>query len=436
MAKKRPRTKLSRNSPRQRNTAKTQPEYWRKRLFRNSFTYRGKRREVAHWSVKIQHQGERKTFSLRDTDPNRAAKQACDLFNSIVSRGWDSVLSAYGHAGARREAAVRSGFDPAHWAERLVQRKYTEAFRSGTANEFSVRIEHEAISRFFPLGTGPRRIAATRAARIYRALVKDGWLMANKLFARELSVAFRWADSPLAWTYTTLHTQPIVSRSLPRPLDSRSGTLNVAIAESDDSLRHALAWCINQEDGCRCVRAFATGKTALDEMRCHPVHLLLVSENLADQSGAECLKQLGKAAPSVAGLPFSIYEDAEELFESCPGGASSYLFRRTPATRLLEPLAAAQEHRSFGRQEMANSIRQFFAAAIATLPFGGSAHELNSLTRREHEILGLLSKGHPDKEIATLLRISTWTVHGHLKKIFEKLKAHNRTDAVVKYLNK
>jgi DNA-binding CsgD family transcriptional regulator len=41
-----------------------------------------------------------------------------------------------------------------------------------------------------------------------------------------------------------------------------------------------------------------------------------------------------------------------------------------------------------------------------------------------------------DKEIAETLGISGWTVHGHLKKIFDKLGVHTRTEAAVKYLHK
>jgi DNA-binding NarL/FixJ family response regulator len=242
----------------------------------------------------------------------------------------------------------------------------------------------------------------------------------------------------MAWTYTTVHTQPANSRPVFMVPDTRAAgqTLNVAIVESDASLRNVLAWCLSQEEGCRCVAAFPTAAEALQEIRRRPTHLALISENLTDQPGPECLKQLHAIAPKVAGLLYSVYEDAEELFKSSPGGAASYLFRRTPPTRILEPLAEARKQKDFSRDRMAGSVRQYFTATLLALPFGGSSHELNSLTRREHEILALLSKGHPDKEIADLLRISTWTVHGHLKKIFEKLKAHNRTDAVVKYLNK
>ena len=141
-------------------------------------------------------------------------------------------------------------------------------------------------------------------------------------------------------------------------------------------------------------------------------------------------------APKVAGLIFSIYEDCDELFKCAPGGAASYLFRRTLPTRILEPIAEPPERRFLSRENIVDRIRQYFQATVASLPAGSLAQVLTTLTQREHEILGLLSKGQPDKEIADLLRISTWTVHGHLKKIFEKLAVHNRTEAVLTYLHK
>jgi DNA-binding NarL/FixJ family response regulator len=51
-------------------------------------------------------------------------------------------------------------------------------------------------------------------------------------------------------------------------------------------------------------------------------------------------------------------------------------------------------------------------------------------------VLELMSKGCVDKEIAQAMRISGWTVHGHIKKIFERLKVRTRTEAVVRYLEK
>jgi DNA-binding NarL/FixJ family response regulator len=398
---------------------------------------------VRHWSVKIQHLGTRKSFSLRAINEKEAAAEACGIYKAVVTRGWNTVdraqteKNALGRFKSNGAASSKqNGFHETYWMHRLIHRKYAEMLQANGDREISVRIDHAGTSHYFPLATDTPKLAARNAARIYRVVVRQGWASASRRFPRELSVAFRWSDNPLAWTYTTIHTQTDL-RMPPAPtLPAPSAKLNVAVVESDPGLRLALSWCINQQDGCRCVAIFGSASPALDEARKGSIALFLVSQNLGDKSGVACLNELNAIAPKSHGVLLSVFEDSEQLFKAAPGGAPCYLFRRTPPTKILAPIDMALKNGTLTRDHFKKSIRRYFEDVIMSSPIHGSANELSHLTQREHEILGLLSKGHPDKEIADLLRISTWTVHGHLKKIFEKLGAHNRTDAVVKYLNK
>ena len=111
-----------------------------------------------------------------------------------------------------------------------------------------------------------------------------------------------------------------------------------------------------------------------------------------------------------------------------------YLLKRTSPLRILEPLADATG--PLTRESIAARIREYFQNLLTAMPIGPSSPELSKLTAREHEILTLLSKGGVAKDIASTLGISLWTVHGHVKKIFEKLNVHTRTEAVVKFLQK
>jgi len=418
-------------------------EYWRERLFRNTFTYKGRRFEVNHWSVKIQHRGRRKTFSLPAGDPAQAAIEARELYKRIVNRGWDSLSTDAASMEPLAAAAPNpehkplvDNFDANYWADRLVYRKYAEELHANARPELSVRMHHVGISHYFPLQTDDRTLAASRAASIYKKLIGQGWEAVNEAFPRELSVAFRWLDRPVAWTYTTIHTR---TGSNPRWLiadrrfDSR---LNIAIAEPDAGIRQALAWCINQQEGFYCDASFATAASALREIPRTPFCLALVSQDLVDQPGPDFLQQLALVAPKVATLLYSVFEDADQLFEYAPGGAGLYVLRRTAPTRILEPIVQACHTRTFSRNNLAHAVRSYFQGAVAALPVGATAHDLSSLTRREHEILELLRKGYPDKEIANALGISSWTVHGHVKNIFAKLDVHTRTEAVVRSLQK
>ena len=306
-----------------------------------------------------------------------------------------------------------------------------------TARELSVQIGHQGASHYFPLGTDDPKLAAKRALRIYQAVTSQGWKTANERFRRELTVAFRWFDNPLAWTYTTIHAQSNIPRQPSADaFNARTGSLKVAIAESDGGIRQALVWCLNHMDGFCCAAAFASAAEALRELPRQSACLVLVSHSLADKPGTACLEELKVAAPGVAGLLYSVYEDSEELFRATPGGAGTYLLRRSPPTRFLEPIAEVLARGNLSAEEIAAGVWQYFKNTVASLPIGGPAYHLTHLTQREREVLALLSEGQLDKEIAARLDISIYTVHEHVRNIFEKLSVRNRTEAVVKFLHK
>jgi DNA-binding NarL/FixJ family response regulator len=79
---------------------------------------------------------------------------------------------------------------------------------------------------------------------------------------------------------------------------------------------------------------------------------------------------------------------------------------------------------------IARKVVSYFHAERNTAP------EMQTLTKREHEILSLLAKGLHYKEIAEKLGISTSTVRAHLHTIYGKLHVQSRTEAVVKYLRR
>ena len=167
-------------------------------------------------------------------------------------------------------------------------RKYADAFQTKAGNELSARVEHAGTSFYFPLRTSDRKMAASRAAEIYKAVRTEGWEKANERFSRELSVAFHWADDPVAWTYTTIQTR--VGREVRRPFggSSRSDArLQAAIAEPDEGVRQSLCWCLDQQPSCLCVAAFATIAEALREVPRRPVG-----------ADPEAISRLGRFDPS------------------------------------------------------------------------------------------------------------------------------------------
>ena len=422
--------------------SKLEPAYWRGRLFKNTFTYKGRRVEVSGWSVKLQLFGKRKTFSLSSSNPAQAAGEACQIYQTILAHGWEGVTQSRAGTGPRLPLAPASRISPAsiasdlhYWRRRLIHRKYPEQSNPLGDREFSVRIEHARISQYFPLGTRNETEAAGRAMHIYRAVLNKGWASVNAVFPRELTLALRWLDNPLAWTYTTIHTWG--SNGPFRPAGgqpSRPSGLSVAFIEPDEGIRIALAACANSQDGFRCDAAFASAAEALREIPRRRVDFVLANHDLPTQPGAACLEDIQRLKPGLAGLLYSVFEDSDQLFKATPGGAGVYMLKRTPPFRIFEPVAKMTG--PVTREQIASHVREYFQRLSATLPSGPPSREIARLTPREHDILALLSKGELAKEIADTLGISIWTVQGHVKSIFEKLNVHTRTEAVVKYLQK
>ena len=122
------------------------------------------------------------------------------------------------------------------------------------------------------------------------------------------------------------------------------------------------------------------------------------------------------------------------MFVSTPGGAEGYCSSASippmSSTRCFKP-----EISPAAAEDPLAPVKLFFKGLLRPRA-GQHTDALAKLTPRENEVLLLLSKGCVDKEIAQAMGISVWTVHGHIKKIFERLSVRTRTEAVVRYLEK
>jgi DNA-binding NarL/FixJ family response regulator len=422
--------------------SKLAPAHWRERLFKNTYTYKGRHVEVRGWSVKIQLFGKRKTFSLSARDRAQAAGEACELYQTILAHGWEGAAQGSPGAGLRFKLApgpltspVSIASDVEYWRRRLVHRKYPEEPGSHSGRDLSVRIEHAGTSRYFPLETSDEMEAAGRAMRIYQTVVRKGWAEASAGFPRELSLALRWQDNPVAWTYTTIHTWKSngPARPVTEPSNRRPG-LGVIVIEPDDGTRLALTSCVNSQAGFRCEAAFVSVAEALGEMPRRKVEFVLVNHDPPPAAGAAGWEEIQGVKPGLVGVFYSVFEDADQLFKATPGGAILYMLQRTAPFRILDPIAGLA--RPVRREQIVTHVRDYFQRLAASLPSSPPSREIAKLTPREHEILALLSKGDLAKEIADTLGISFWTVQGHVKSIFEKLGVHSRIEAVVKFLQK
>ena len=125
---------------------------WQKRLFRNSYTRDGQRYFLEGWCVKIQHQGQRRTFSLGVKSKELAAAEARAIYETILKDGWEVVLSQFANRSLVRAVVPKVEASDC-WKDRLLVRRYRFPASKQSENDLAARIDNGGVGYWFPLGT-------------------------------------------------------------------------------------------------------------------------------------------------------------------------------------------------------------------------------------------------------------------------------------------
>ena len=205
--------------------------------------------------------------------------------------------------------------------------------------------------------------------------------------------------------------------------------IKICIVDDDDEIRESLVCLLNQEKDFRCVGQYRNGEMALAGIQSDRPDVVLMDINLPHMSGIDCVGKLKARLPDLLVVMLTVYEDTEKIFQSLAAGATGYLLKRTSGVELRQAIKQVFDGGSPMSSHIARKVVQYFHQRPA-------ANGIETLSKREREVLEQLAQGCLYKEIADRLSISIDTVRKHLTSIYHKLHVRSRTDAVVKYLGK
>ncbi len=200
-------------------------------------------------------------------------------------------------------------------------------------------------------------------------------------------------------------------------------SISVLIIEDDAVLRGELAHAIERAEGMVLAAALGTGQQALAFRG--EADVALVDLGLPDMPGSEVIRALRAERPSLDVLVHTVHADRSSVLEAIVAGASSYVLKGVPAGQLV---AAIRELRA-GGAPMSPKIARDVVAAFRQQ---GTVADKYALSAREKDVLRGLEDGLSYKEVASELHLSTHTVHSHIKRIYEKLHASSKSEALAK----
>ncbi len=209
---------------------------------------------------------------------------------------------------------------------------------------------------------------------------------------------------------------------------------SVAIVEDNNDIRQALEQIIESSDDFILAGSCTTGEEALVKLPILNPKVVLMDIGLGEGvNGIEVVRELKKTNPDILFMMCTIYDEDEKIFEALRAGASGYILKNTQPAKLLEGITELIDGGAPMSSQIANKVVSAFQKKSQTTFIGSS---LDVLSKRENEILEMLSIGLLYKEISEKLFISSETVRKHVYHIYEKLHVTNRVEAVNKYFGR
>jgi DNA-binding NarL/FixJ family response regulator len=205
--------------------------------------------------------------------------------------------------------------------------------------------------------------------------------------------------------------------------------IRICIVEDLKELREGLVNLLAIDERFYMMEAFGDAETAARHLYRWQPDVVIMDINLPGMNGIECIKKVRATLPNTQFMMFTIYESDEKVFDALVAGASGYLLKKTPLSKISEALIELYE----GGAPMSMQIARKVLEKMRT---GEPAASSEELTTRENEVLQCLSRGLLYKEIAIKLNIAIGTVRQHIHSIYEKLHVTNRTEALNKTLKK
>jgi DNA-binding NarL/FixJ family response regulator len=204
--------------------------------------------------------------------------------------------------------------------------------------------------------------------------------------------------------------------------------IRVAIVEDNQVLRKSMEQLFEQTEDIRCVASIKNLLNVVSVFQKAQPDIVIMDIGLPDISGIEGVRTLKSNFDNMQILMFTVFEDADKIFEAIREGASGYLLKKTRPLEIIEAIRDMNQGGSPMSPSVARKVVQYFQSGS---PF---KEEDFQLTAREKEILFALVDGLSYKKIADKYYLSVHTIRKHISSIYEKLHVHSKSQAVAKIL--
>jgi DNA-binding NarL/FixJ family response regulator len=145
-------------------------------------------------------------------------------------------------------------------------------------------------------------------------------------------------------------------------------------------------------------------------------------------SGLEAARQINAHSPRTGIVILSMHSDETYVTRALKAGARGYLLKDSAESDLISAIRAVVAGKAFFSPAISKMLVEDY---VREMQLRGAEDSYELLTTREREILHLLAEGRSNKEVATTLNLSVYTVETHRSNILEKLNLHTTPELIL-----
>ncbi|MFT4286821.1 response regulator [Nocardioides sp.] len=196
--------------------------------------------------------------------------------------------------------------------------------------------------------------------------------------------------------------------------------IRVLLVDDHELIREGLAGVVDLEEGMTVVGQAATVADALGQFAALSPDVVIADLQLQDGTGLDIVRSIRKESDDVGLVVLTMHSGDDQIFAAMEAGASGFVGKDAPSGEVVRAARHA-----------AVSPRSFVCAGLAQAMMRRATSESTRLSEREHEVLLLLAEGLGAAQIGESLYLSESTAKSHIAKIYQKLGAANRAQALV-----
>jgi DNA-binding NarL/FixJ family response regulator len=195
-------------------------------------------------------------------------------------------------------------------------------------------------------------------------------------------------------------------------------SIRVLLADDHKLIRAGLRLVVDQQPDLSVVGEADDGRQAVELAKSLKPNVVVMDIGMPNLNGIEAARQIGEMDPGAAVVMLSMHSDESSVLRALSAGARAYLLKDSATTDLVQAIHAVAEGKSFFSPAVSKVLLQDY---MRKLRRSGAEDSYDLLSPRERGVLQLVAEGKSNKEVASLLNLSVYTVETHRAKIMQKL---------------